>query len=82
MTYGWDKYAPWQGACVFSISISKGITLKGGISHQESLPSPLESNCFVKRTLYIDKVLYTISNKKIKMNNIETLETINEIKIP
>jgi len=82
MTYGWDKYATWQGACVFSISLSKGITLKGGISHQESLPSLLEDNCFVKRTLYIDNVLYTVSNKKIQMNNIENLETINEIKIP
>jgi len=82
MMYGWDKYSMWQGACVFSISLSKGITFKGGISHQEINSSQLEDNYFVNRALYIDDVLYTISNKKIKMNNIENLEPINEIKFP
>ena len=82
MMYGWDKYSMWQGACVFSISLSKGITFRGGISHQEINSSQLEDNYFVNRALYIDDVLYTISNKKIKMNNIENLEPINEIKFP
>jgi len=76
---GWEKYPAWQGACVFSISLSNGIGFKGGISHQEPYPSPLEDDYSVRRTLYIEDVLYTISNKKIKMNNIEDLELINEI---
>jgi len=79
MTHSWDKYLTWQGACMFSISLSKGITFRGGISHQEPYPSQLEDNYFVKRTLYIEDVLYTISNKKVKMNNIENLKPINEI---
>jgi len=78
---GWEKYPEWQGACVFSISLSKGIMFRGGISHQEPYPSQLEEDYFVRRTLYIDEVLYTMSNKKIKMNNMENLEPINEISL-
>jgi len=82
MIQSWEKYPEWQGACVFSISLSRGIRFRGGISHQEPYPRQLEGDYFVNRALYIDDVLYTISNKKIKMNNMENLETINEIKFP
>jgi len=78
---GWDKYPSWQGASVFSISLSKGIRFRGGISHQEPYPSQLEGDYFVNRAVYIDDVLYTVSNKKVKMNNIESLELINEINL-
>jgi len=81
MIQGWEKYPEWQGACVFSISLSRGIRFRGGISHQELYPSQLEGDYFVNRALYIDDVLYTVSNKKIKMNNIESLELINEINL-
>jgi len=33
----------------------------------------------VKRTLYIETVLYTISDMKIKMNNISDLALLKEI---
>jgi len=36
----------------------------------------------VKRSLYIGDVLYTVSEKKIKMNNLDTLEEIKEIELP
>ena len=35
----------------------------------------------VKRSLYFDDVLYTISDKKMKMNDLTTLEEINELEL-
>ena len=77
----------WQGAYVFDISLDGGLALKGRITHHESgadlrqngyyFSSPLS----VKRSLYIDNVLYTISDEKIKMNNLENLDDINEVEL-
>ena len=33
----------------------------------------------VKRALYVDSVLYTISDRKIVMNSLESLENLGEI---
>jgi len=75
----------WQGAYVFNFSIEEGIVLRGQITHMEN-DSGKEglyyySPNYVKRALYIGNVLYTISDKKIKMNSLETLQEINEVKL-
>jgi uncharacterized secreted protein with C-terminal beta-propeller domain len=70
----------WQGAYVFDISPDEGIRLRGGITHQED-DIELWRNS-VKRSLYIGNVLYTISDTKIKMNNLENLEEIGEVQLP
>lgn len=78
----------WQGAYVFNISIEERLIFKGGITHLESNTDLLKSGYYfsspysVKRALYIDNVLYTISDKKIKMNSLENLDEISEIKLP
>ncbi len=78
----------WQGAYVFDISIEERLAFKGGITHLENDTDLLKSGYYfsspysVKRALYIDNVLYTISDKKIKMNSLENLDEINEIKLP
>lgn len=72
----------WQGAYVFNITLSDGFVLKGGVTHQESDVNGWDSNYLVKRVLYIENTLYTVSNKKIKMNDLETLQEINEVKLP
>jgi len=77
----------WQGAYVFKISLD-GLMLKGKITHLEDDAELTKSGYYfsspysVKRSLYIEKVLYTISDKKINMNNLETLEEINEVEFP
>jgi len=77
----------WQGLYVFDITESN-ITLRGGITHVENGAEFLKSGYYfyseysVQRALYIDNVLYTISNKMIKMNNLATLQEINEIELP
>jgi len=73
----------WQGAYVFNITLSDGFVLRGNVTHQENGVSEWESGGYwVNRALYIDDVLYTISNKKVKMNDLETLEEINEVELP
>ena len=72
----------WQGAYVFNITLSDGFVLKGGVTHQESDVNGWDSNYLVKRVLYIENTLYTVSNKKIKMNDLENLQEINEVKLP
>jgi len=78
----------WQGAYVFDVSLDQGLQLKGRITHIES-PSDMEQDYYysysafsVERSLYIGDVLYTISDAKIKMNNLENLDYINEVQLP
>jgi uncharacterized secreted protein with C-terminal beta-propeller domain len=75
----------WQGAYVFDISLDEGLFLKGGITHLEDDTGLVNSGYYffspysVKRSLYIGNVLYTLSDKKVKMNSLEDLEEINEV---
>jgi len=61
-----------------------GLELKGTITHNgvEPIYSYNENKYYVKRALYIDNVLYTISEAKVKMNNLDDLSEINEIQLP
>jgi uncharacterized secreted protein with C-terminal beta-propeller domain len=71
----------WQGAYVFSVSLD-GFTLKSRVTHLESGDNVYNTDLWVKRSLYIENVLYTVSDKKIKMTSLQNLEPINEIKLP
>ncbi len=72
----------WQGAYVFNISLAKGLLPIGNITHLSGGMSVYDTSYHVKRSLYIEDVLYTISDKKIKMNSLEDLHLINEIELP
>lgn len=80
--YNKDNYWQWQGLYVFNITISDGITLRGNVTHQENSTVYWDSTYWVKRALYIENVLYSISDKKIKMNSLDDLMEIKEIPIP
>jgi uncharacterized secreted protein with C-terminal beta-propeller domain len=79
----------WQGAYVFSID-QNGIAIRGRITH---IDGDIQSqgmfvyssygwyNYQVKRSLFIEDVLYTISDMKVKMNNLDTLAEINSVDI-
>jgi len=74
----------WTGAYVFRITLEGGLEFRGGITHVEGSLEPYSYNWSqytVKRSLYIDDVLYTLSDSKLKMNSLTTLTTINEIKL-
>jgi uncharacterized secreted protein with C-terminal beta-propeller domain len=82
-TYGTYKF---QGAYVFGFSIDSGFDLRGKIIHSSS-GNETDYNSYwgsnsVKRSLYMDNVLYTVSDKMIKMNSLDTLEDINKVDLP
>ncbi len=72
----------WQGAYVFTVSLEleEKILLKGTITHVEN-GNMYDTSHYITRTLYIDDVLYTISNSKIKMNSLADLSEINELNL-
>ncbi|MCX8197951.1 MAG: beta-propeller domain-containing protein [Candidatus Micrarchaeota archaeon] len=75
-----------QGAYVFHISPERGFVLEGRITHAEQdeiLKSGeyLHSEANVRRSLYMDNYLYTISSKFIKANELGTLAPISSVKI-
>ncbi|HVO36577.1 MAG TPA: beta-propeller domain-containing protein [Candidatus Acidoferrum sp.] len=83
--YGVPPYAygtpVWQGAYVFNITLN-GFMLKGKITHAQYSTEMPETSYWIKRALYIENVLYTVSDKKVKMNSLEDLTPIKEIEIP
>jgi inhibitor of cysteine peptidase len=78
--YSWANTAGfWQGAFVFKVTTS-GFTLRGGITHQENTTEAQYyygyNNMQVQRVLYIGNTLYSLSNAKVKLNNLDTLALI------
>jgi uncharacterized secreted protein with C-terminal beta-propeller domain len=73
----------WQGAYVFDISPEQGLDFRGGITHCTGADfgqyGYYSGACSIERSLYIDDVLYTISDAKVKMNDLENLGEINEV---
>jgi len=73
------EYSRWSGFYVFDVDKSNGINVKGTITHSDS-----DSRYYGMgnaRTFYIDDVLYTASEKYLKMNDINNIEEINSIKL-
>ena len=77
-----------SGAAIFKVDKS-GLELKGKIDHSDGgRPSDIDSwrgyNYYdntVKRSLYIDDVLYTFSNKYLKMNQLADLELVKKLEL-
>ncbi len=81
-SYG--DYRIWQGAYAFTIN-TEGIKLLGKVTHVNSKQSLYyyRDDTTVRRSLFMDNVLYTVSNSKIKMNDLENLDKeINAVKLP
>ncbi|AJW71392.1 beta-propeller domain-containing protein [Nitrosopumilus adriaticus] len=73
------EYNRWSGFYVFEIDALNGINTKGTITHSEE-----DSRYYgmgEARTFYIDDVLYTASEQHLKMNDFDSLEKINSIKL-
>lgn len=82
--YGYYRQKVWQGAYVFGINES-GFTLKGKISHFDDFEEQYYywgSPGAVRRSLFMDDVLYTISARKVVMNELKDISEINSIDLP
>jgi uncharacterized secreted protein with C-terminal beta-propeller domain len=77
------SYQSWQGLYVFEITLS-GVVQRGTITHQVANPGNYSvwNYYSIKRALYIDNVLYTVSDKRMKMNNLENLDLIKTVELP
>ena len=77
-----------QGAYVYRLSLDNGFEFKGRITHRDN-GEPLDdyywywesSASYISRSLYIDDVLYTISDDMVKMNNLDDLNEINNVQL-
>jgi inhibitor of cysteine peptidase len=69
----------WQGAYVFNID-SEEISIRGRVSHNEEFDSYPDYKNSIRRSLYIDDILYTVSSMKAKASDLTSLEDIEEVK--
>ena len=82
--YGYRQKV-WQGAYVFGVTPADGFSLRGKISHLDDFEEPefyWNSPGAVRRSLYMDDVLYTVSMRKILMNSLDNTTLINSIALP
>lgn len=76
----WISYYS-QGAYVFNLDLTNGFVLKGKISHMGNETSD-DWDATVRRSLYIDDVLYTVSNKKVVANKLSDMSEVSEVELP
>jgi uncharacterized secreted protein with C-terminal beta-propeller domain len=81
-----NQWNVFQGAYVFNLDLNNGFVLKGKITHANETVNKTEYyydySTQITRSLYMDDVLYTVSNKMIKMNSLDNLDEINKIQLP
>ncbi len=65
-----------QGAYVYDISLDKGFDLKGRITHYEGESFSFRGDSSIIRSLYIENVLYTLSNSRLQLNELDNLDMI------
>ena len=83
--YGQEQ--SFQGAVVMNVSLTDGFSERGKITHvssEEELKRGYyyDSTSIIRRSLFMDDVLYTFSDKMIKANNLIDLTSISEVKFP
>ncbi len=83
--YGTEQ--SFQGAIVMNVSLTNGLSEKGKISHvsaEEELKRGYyyNSDSVIRRSLFMDNVLYTFSDKMLKANNLGDLTSIGDVNFP
>jgi uncharacterized secreted protein with C-terminal beta-propeller domain len=83
----------WQGVYVFKVDLTNGITIQGNITQLDNAAAYLanpslaaagsypwnESQYFITRSLYINNVLYTVSQNRVQLNNLSDLNLLTKI---
>lgn len=87
----WDEGDEWRdvtytdGAHVFTLNLEDGFGFEGEVTHQTEKAESEEDYYYprydesVKRSLYIEDVLYTLSESRMKINSLDDLDEIGEI---
>ncbi|MFC1618262.1 beta-propeller domain-containing protein [Patescibacteria group bacterium] len=74
-----------QGAYVYDVTLDNGFDLRGRVTHYDD-DSAFEGTDYyfygdndITRSLYIDSVLYTLSEDRLQLNNLDTLERLKAL---
>ena len=77
-----------QGAYVYDITLENGFQLKGTVTHYDSDEVFKKSGYYyyddeysIKRSLYIDDILYTVSGERIKLNDLTDLREVTSLEL-
>lgn len=70
-----------EGYFVYNINVQDGFKLKGVITHEKTKTTYYYSNSKLLRGLYIDNNLYTVSETMIKVNELDSLKAVGELKL-
>ena len=83
----------WQGVYIFDVSLNGGIVLKGNVTQMDN-PQALMNNPslairsdypyvdydhFITRSLYIGNTLYTFSQSRVQLNNLDNFALIAKV---
>ncbi len=72
-----------QGAYVYDITLKDGFDLRGTVTHYDDDEVFLKSGYYfrgdsaIRRSLYIEDVLYTLSNTRLQLNDLDDLDRLN-----
>ncbi len=82
--YGEYKY---QGAYAYELTLENGFNLRGRVTHYET-DEPFQKSGYyfrgdysVRRALYIDNILYTLSDMRLKLNSLQDLAELGELEL-
>ena len=73
------------GFYIFKIDPKSGFSLLGNVTHFKNganLNTSWGSGLTINRGVYVDDVLYTVSDKLVKANSLSTLKQIQEVNLP
>jgi len=69
----------WQGLIIYSVSVDGGFTELGRITHGAVQGETSDYSLFVRRSLYIEDVFYSVSDSLVRMNDLATLSPIGDV---
>jgi inhibitor of cysteine peptidase len=74
-----------QGAYVYDVNLDDGFQLRGKVTHYDDDSEFQKSGYYfygtseITRSMYINDVLYTLSNKRLQLNDLSSLEKITSL---
>ncbi len=76
-----------QGAYAYDVSLEDGFKLRGKATHYDDDAEFRKAGYYfygtreITRSLYIDDVLYTLSNQRLQLNDLSSLEKLNALEL-
>lgn len=81
-----DSY--WQGVYIFKVNTSTGFELQGKVTQIDNTQTQKaedyywrSSNLEIQRALYIDNILYTISNGRVQLNSLSDFALLAKVNL-